>query len=583
MREETSHGEPFVIGRSNYVGNLESQTEKLHNARFFEHLPLEIFLKIIEYLPLSQRFQLLTICRTWNEKLKNHIRKNVYDYDFDNFDWPLTLSELKRTINMSKDTLQSITLGIVSSLDSDNCVQLLVFGKHADAHGMLDPGSDKLKRLDKLSSLRINSVTRVFYQFDFHPAIYKWTVFNQLRELRIRIENSPEVVNSLALGYFPNINVLEFSVGQEILKSTNDIVFLDPALISGKYKPQIQVTILRVGISAVPNSRNRFPYLQKDQSVAISPGSLQRLLQILPNLEEFYCININSRRVTDNMMNQRGTGLRLNLRQMTPKLRVLDLSYSKFRAMPLMPSTCEVMRMNFCGDMGLRTCETFRGKRYYSDVLDSEGDGYFLDDVPDEYLNLRKVSLIHNARVTEKLFDGLARCNTEILTSLNLHGCKQIDFSQKLSSGSDFCKHYKRYEFFDDPKLYTIAELMVHMFPNLEELYVGCNQTLDDSALRMFTLFDNLRLVEICTTSVSAPGVLNLLLKDQRGTIAGELKALFLKSDFSEFGIKIKNKLGDEQNSLSHLIVSKNLLPPAFIDAMADNGVTIDTIGSHIL
>ncbi|KAK7203065.1 hypothetical protein BZA70DRAFT_291500 [Myxozyma melibiosi] len=491
------------------------------------------------------------------------------------------MTELRLILDKSRKSIEEISLGLISSGEVDICTQLILYGKYKVGDKIIEPESEfSGYKLDSLRSLKFNTVSSVFDRLMDYHFVFKQSIFGQLEELRIRIENAPTVLKYFGFSEFPRLRVLECYTGQDIVgSSTNEVAFLDSLDEAGgdrdRYNQQPQLKVLRLGLPFKISKVNEFPYYRSRASVAISPQSLQRLLRLVPELEEFSCRMVNTRRVTDRMMNVRGAGLRLNLREMTPKLKTLDLSYSELRAMPLVPATCEVIRLDYCEKMGLRACETFRGVRYYTDVLDSEGDGYFLANMPDEYLNLCKVSLVHSAVETEKLFDGLVRCDTERLTHLNLHGCDQIDFSQSLPAKSDFCKNYKRYGFFDDPSRSPLAQLVVHIFPNLEELYVGGISSVDDATLDAFTMLENLRLLEITDTNTTLRGITHVLLKENTPTTTGDLQKSLALRQFDKFRTRLAS-MPIELFPLSRVIISEAVVADWFIDAFVEVGVVIE-------
>ncbi|KAJ8101903.1 hypothetical protein POJ06DRAFT_299839 [Lipomyces tetrasporus] len=492
----------WAMRRSNFQEDSDSTPSRVDPVY---RLPRELVLKILDQIPLPQRLQLLRVSRAWCSVLYKSL-PDVTDISLENCKWPITANKLHGLLTQGRGWITSVALGNVAYVDANACAELVMFGKTATRNGS---ESKQLQQRDLagVRAFRFDCCTSVFAERSRFAA--SWSVLPQLEELRVRIENSPELMQLLADGKLPRLRVLDCYAVEDIVRSSDDVIYLNDTI---QYGPQNQLKVLRLGGPA-PSSSG-FPYVQKLKASIISPRSLQRLLQLLPELEEFYCVNVNSRRITDDMLSRNRISLRLNLRELTPKLRVLDLSSSKMRAVPLVPASCEVINMDFCESLCIRNCETFRGIRYYDDVLDNEGDGYFLQEEADEYKNLRSISVVRSARPFEKIFDSLARCDGIKLRTLNLHGCQTIDFSAKLPSASDFAKYYERYGFEEDPQMFDSAELLVHMFPNLEELRVGCNDTVTDATMDAFKMLDNLRLLDVACTKVSEYGLSSVILKD---------------------------------------------------------------------
>ncbi|KAK9370636.1 hypothetical protein V1509DRAFT_263277 [Lipomyces kononenkoae] len=467
-------------------------------------LPRELVLKILDHLSLSQRLQLLRVSRAWCAAVCKSL-PDVTDLNLARCKWPVTVHKLHGFLAGGRGRITSVSLGNVAHEQANACAELVLFGNVLEDQRY---ENEILAQSDlaALRSFKFDCCTSVFE--DSYRFSSGWSVLPQLEELRIRIENSPEVIQLLAEGNLPQLRVLDCYAIQDIVRSSDDVIYLNDTV---KYAQHHQLKVLKLG--GPVSSSSEFPYVQQLKGCIISPRSLQRVLELLPELEEFSCVNINSRRITDDMLSRNRISLRLNLRELTPKLRVLCLSSSKMRAVPLVPATCEVINMDFCESLCIRNCETFRGVRYYDDVLDNEGDGYFLQEEADEYKNLCSISVARSLRPFEKIFDSLARCDGMKLTNLNLHGCLTIDFSAKLPSTSDFLKYYERYGFEEDPSMFHTAELLVHMFPNLEELRVGCNGTVTDATMDAFKMLDNLRVLDAACTKVTEYGLSSVILK----------------------------------------------------------------------
>ncbi|KAK9237426.1 hypothetical protein V1525DRAFT_426296 [Lipomyces kononenkoae] len=536
-------------------------------------LPRELVLKILDHLTLSQRLRLVRVSRAWYAAVCKSL-PDVTDLDLARCKWPVTVHKLHNFLKGGRGRIASISLGNVAHEHANACAELVLFGKVTD--NRYENQNLDQRYLAALRSFKFDCCTGVFEDSYRFSSGSSWSVLPHLEELRIRIENSPELIQLMAKGHLPRLRVLDCYAIQDIVRSADDVIYLNDTV---KYAQHHELKVLKLG-GPVP-SASEFPYVQQLKGCIISPRSLQRVLELLPELQEFYCVNINSRRITDDMLSRNRISLRLNLREFAPKLRVLCLSASKIRAVPLVPATCQVINLDFCESLCIRNCETFRGVRYYDDVLDNEGDGYFLQEEADEYKNLRSISIVRSSRTFEKIFDSLARCDGMKLISLNLHGCQTIDFSVKLPSTSDFLKYYERYGFEEDPNMFNSGELLVHMFPNLEELRLGCNETVTDATMEAFKMLDNLRILDVACTKVTEHGLSSVILKDfespdgQKNNIA-KLDGFHLKAT--------SGQMDWFRPVLKTVIVSRRQMSAKTINSFAVVGVHVNLVDhSHHL
>ncbi|KAK9451253.1 uncharacterized protein V1518DRAFT_408072 [Limtongia smithiae] len=460
--------------------------------------PEEILLEILAYIPLSQRYEMMRVCHAWSSAIRNCCTETLEHLDLERYPGPITYIRLYNILKSCQHCVTDISLGALAVADKEKCMKLVFFGITATDDECLD--------LKHVRSLRINTSTSLFTWIGYLQAQFSWSLFPQVEELRVRIENAPDVVNFLARGGLPRLRVLECYAAHQVIHADEEIVFLKEDII---YNRQPQLKVLKLGcVSNEP----RFPYTQSQKPTIISQASLLKVLQLLPGLEEFHCVNVNTRQITMDMWTRNRACLRLMLRTLTPELRVLNLSYSSLRAMPFLPPTCEVIKLDCCPDLCVRSCKTFRATQYYDDVLTSEGDGYFLVNIPDEYIGVREVSLARSTAPISKIFDGLARCNGDNLTSLNLHGCRTIDFMAPLpETASDFVKYHALYGFDILPTIFTVAELIVHRFPNLKILNVGCNNTVTNRTLDTFSMLDDLLELDVSCTAATHAGISALI------------------------------------------------------------------------
>ncbi|KAK9469720.1 hypothetical protein V1512DRAFT_256889 [Lipomyces arxii] len=491
-------------------------------------LPRELALAVLSYVPVLDRLPLLQVSQAWNEGVSQSLC-DITDLDLERAKWPAGMSVVAKLIGSAR-SVDRVALGKVPVRQADAWCETVLRGE----------AFANLRSFTLLTSTSVFSTLAAKLALGLDCA----DRLAQLRNLRVRVEHAPAVCELLAANVFPTLHTLDFYAEPTIVP---DKVWHGLLPHSDAHVVQYQLRILKIGGS--PALPWLFPYMQLPVCCNILPDGLQNLLCLVPNIEELHLVNVNLRYITRRLFLDRPLSLRLNLNLLTPQLKVLDVSYSKLRASPRLPTGCVVMRMDCTDTVSLRTCRTFRGTRYYTDVLDNENDGYFLAEDAAEYSSLTEVSMMRSVTGPDKIFDGLARCS-ERLTSLNLHGCTTLDFGRRVPPMCDFVAHFEQYGYDAPPGLYSsIADVIANMFPNLTKLWVGCNETVTDNTLQFFATL-SLTLLDVSSTSVTDSGI-------------------------------IKFVSGPAKSTIKQLVLTGEDLPEKLLSALRQAGVRLEELGGQ--
>ncbi|KAK9461209.1 uncharacterized protein V1516DRAFT_675286 [Lipomyces oligophaga] len=528
-----------------------------------KYLPSELLLKIFEFLGYPERCEAVRVSSSWHSLLYPNLEVNLTILDLRYSTNFLTIKQFARILNRSSRTLQEVFLDKVCILNYTFYAHLLLFGQTCfritskctcPTHIELDFGRPKA-----ITSLSFTQYVQGFkHMYTILPDSLSSGSFSPfLATLRVDLYNTLEIINLLIHEKLPALRVLECYQANTTFhnnsKSRREVGLASGAELNALANLDCFVSALEIfkigrpftfdnsiAVGDLSNPVFGPPQLPSREfsRVPIQSTTLQIILKFFPNLVEFHCTAVSSRMVSGSMLAGRRRGLRLDLAALTPNLKVLDLSGSDFLVMPKIPLTCNAVFLDFCSDsLNLRSSSTFRKVRYYTDVLDSEGDGYFAEEDLNEYKQLETISLFGKNLEAGKLFDGLARCNPDVLRSLDLHGVTGVDYSKDLScTSSDFCKNYQVYNFFSSPERFELSKLIVYLFPNLERVSVGSNSTFNDSSLDDFVVLDRLQVLECLDTSVTSTGVRkfdqgfqNLRKKTIRKNSRGEISDIFHK------------------------------------------------------
>ncbi|KAK9467948.1 hypothetical protein V1512DRAFT_246695 [Lipomyces arxii] len=470
-----------------------------------QHFPPEILSRILDEIPVLKWMQLRQVSRSWNSMILQLVR-SAQVLEIAEHKWPISAENFAALVKMSKGYVTAIILENVMYRDADSCAQLLLYGYSAQ-HKVLT-----LERRDvqNLRSLTLRFCTCMFKLWMLVPN-KDWMVAAQLRELCVRMENAPEVIYLLAEGRLPRLEVLECFGRYDIVDCVEDVVLLNDNRV---YEQHRNMKVLRLGRS-LP-ARSEFPYVQPSTDYSVSQRSLERVVSLLPELEELTCVKINTNKSSLLISGIQQRRPRLNLMELTPKLKKVDFSWSSILPAPLLPSTCQELSLNFLPTLsGLRSCRTEDGVRLYMDVFFEEVEVDASADVVEdqnEYRNLKTVNHAHSRLPASVIIDALARCDSQNLTRLNLHGCTKIDFaSRPPSHSSDFLRHTESYGYSFAEAPFNIAQLIPAMFPNMRVLLVGYNSTVTDSTLRALRPLRKLRYLDVSVTKVTDSGLEDLV------------------------------------------------------------------------
>ncbi|KAK9322381.1 hypothetical protein V1517DRAFT_323629 [Lipomyces orientalis] len=507
-------------------------------ADVFLKLPTEVLVHILGYIPTHQLFALQRVSKTWQQAIVCTPRL-WHVLDFTQTVQAVPVSAVRSALHYSGGNVSAVLITNVVHKDANACINVLF---RDDDDGVMNrdgvaatPGNANLR------TLQADFCTNFFSDWR-HFGSRELAGFQNLEELRVRFENSRDVVDMFALGMFPRLKVLDCYATYDLVKSYEAVTYLNAHRVSSKHlRPQPQLRVLRLG--GPTKIKDLFPYIWESKSYVTTVNGIQRLLKLTPHLEEFHCINI---RYGDGMLRlsvyeDTSWAQRLNLRELLPNLKVCNLDRSDLGGMPILPDTCESLYLdsNTCP----RLC--FRGTRGMS--LDNTDAAEFrlgvrlpaavaMDpELRHEYRNIKELFVFGLAR-SDRLIDRLARFDQHNLTSLNISFCK-IEWSDAYHVGTSATGLSSGYA----------SDLLCTMFPSLRKLGVA-HTDLTDRALVSFQQLNDLEYIDIAgNIQISADGVTRFLTRGYKNPAGEPINADELSrslyadaQDYHKFGCRLK-------------------------------------------
>ncbi|KAK9263317.1 hypothetical protein V1519DRAFT_382368 [Lipomyces tetrasporus] len=512
----------------------------------FLKLPTEVLVNILGYVPTHDLFSFQRVSKTWQQAIVCTPRL-WHVLDFTQTIQAVPVSAVRSALHYSGGNATSVLITNVVHKDANACMNLLFRDD-----GFINGDGVAATSGTNLQTLQSDFCTNFFSDWR-HFGSRELSRFQNLEELRVRFENSRDVVDMLALGMFPRLKVLDCYATYDLVKSYEAVTYLNAHRVSSKHlRPQPQLRVLRLG--GPTKIKDLFPYIWESKSCVTTVQGIQRLLKLTPNLEEFHCINI---RYGDGMLRlnvyeDTSWAQRLNLRELLPNLKVCNLDRSDLGGMPILPDTCESLYLdsNTCP----RLC--FRGTSGM--VLDNTDAAEFRlgvrlpaavpmePELRHEYRNITELFVFGLAR-SDRLIDRLARFDQHNLTSLNISFCK-MEWSDAHYVGANAVSTYMSELSFDGLSRGYVSDLLCDMFPSLRKLGVA-HTDLTDRALVSFQQLDHLEYIDIAgNIQITADGVTRFLTREYKNRAgdppidADELsRCLYAHpEDYEKFGCQVR-------------------------------------------
>ncbi|KAK9240955.1 hypothetical protein V1525DRAFT_393262 [Lipomyces kononenkoae] len=501
----------------------ESEEEEEEEVDLFLKLPTEVLAKILSYVPTHDLFSFQRVSKMWQQIIQC-TPKLWHTLDFAQTNPAVPLSAIQSGLGYAGGHVNEILISNIVHKDANAFMELQM------------PFEDAPVWLRRIRRFRADFCLRFFsdwrYLGDWHQ-----DPFRNFEELRIRFENSPEVVDMFALGQFPKLRVLDCYATYDIVKSYDAVTYLNAHRVKANtVRVQPQLRVLRLG--GPTKIKDLFPYIWESKTYVSTVKGIERLLKLTPNLEEFHCINIrygDGHQHLDVYEDGSSWAQRLNLRGLLPNLKVCNLDRSDLGGMPVLPDSCESLYLDSdtCPRLWYRTTAQETGDGGGGGmVMDNTDTAEFRMGVPmpstvavdsqlwDEYRNIRELFVFGLAR-SDRLIDRLARFDQHKLTSLNISFCK-IDWSNGLHVSEDRISMYMTDFSFHGLRHNGgyVSEVMCDMFPNLVRLGVA-HTDLNDKALGSFARLEQLEYIDISgNVQVTADGVTRFLTRDESMTAA---------------------------------------------------------------
>ncbi|KAK9447202.1 uncharacterized protein V1518DRAFT_429187 [Limtongia smithiae] len=465
-------------------------------------LPREIFAEILEQLPYHTRYVLRNLNSAWREAVRETWSMcNVVDF---------TGCRYAVTYDVFMDAIYSCQGGYHGSCGLDEICIGNVSAADVNRISMEVLGYTKIMR--PLRVLRLHHSAPAWYYIArtfLSPARTPYTRFANLQVLQVRMIDSAVVTELFANGMFPELRTLEFSAPYDICDYEHIRTFLTMHTSYAATQCTAQLEVLKLG-GSLPYS-DHFPYKQRSARTRIGEKSLKRLLSLVPKLRELYCVLVD---IVDGALEDAEVvhaaheiSTDMNLREVLPQLKVLDMSWSNSYHPVGVPASCEVLNFNFSNQ--------------------------WLRPIVSAVQDYRSLKVLGWARFgctqsDSAILDALVDCcDPKVLEGINLHGQKVIDYTRDmLRAGSrppresvmapltPRARVFERAEAYGiklDERPQPFLKVLAQVYPGLRKLALGFNESLTDDALLDLRDMRMLDYLDIASTSVTARGLVELL------------------------------------------------------------------------
>ncbi|KAK9366153.1 hypothetical protein V1509DRAFT_630681 [Lipomyces kononenkoae] len=525
-----------------------------------KRLPLELFQRILKYLPFRQLVRVQCVNRSWRVVILNTPELwATLDFRFAKPFGVVTVNLMRGYYSISKGHIKKFCLR--TTADSVSWGELAL--KHLASTGSENRQKKSraktkwsVKNLanigeSSLQYLSIESGER--YTFDnWHSfGTATWNVLSKLQILRVSAYSLSPIIHILLNGNLPNLYILDCYHDIHHGEDYMFIQFMDiPSPSDASYVPLNQIRIFNLGGSprikaGYPGGvsiRDVFdPEISTYLKVVIDPEGFHHLLQLFPNLERLSCVSV---RITENnfysddefsieyetgglvdpfeMHNPYDVYARswfgrdfdnfddrpdwagpidsYNFRRLdlrhNPKLETVRFSHTNMNKTPILPPSCKTFELRQTS-MAPRTVLSVKGKTRYCDAAAGEPS----DVVVNEYENLETLEVSYSEILSnEALLGALTRCDPNKLTSLSLRGSLLLRFD--LGSVVSYPQPGT-----PAARSQPLALNIVHLCPELRFLDLAEIEDINDSVVEHFHGLKYLETIDLSMTKVTIKGI----------------------------------------------------------------------------
>ncbi|KAK9377987.1 uncharacterized protein V2V93DRAFT_145929 [Kockiozyma suomiensis] len=392
----------------------------------------------------------------WNAAVLTSLR-SITKLDLRDSRWPLTITLITFILERCHLSLVDLTIDNLMVTDVRSVVRLLRNLQDDPAEVALD-----FPKLRSLSILHPEAALRYLYaEVDFPSHAPHFKHFEQLTRLTLPVEEPRDIIESIMLADFPNLLELNLTLSYDATRRQSKITFFNDLVTSYRH-PKLRV--LNIGGSPfMDDYRYPFPYSARNERAKISLSLVLYLMRLCPELIEFRCTYMD---IVNNNMFQHPLPIDhiiprfLNFAALNPRLRLLDMRYSRSCAEIEIPPTCKMSILKMVGKIP-HFCVTDYEDGVATEPL-SQSDRKF-------QLEIFDISGYQEAH-SQSIINALSRLNRRSLKILDISLCPDVDFDSRTSDTVEECE--------------TLLSNILFMFPKLETLSIGYNNRLHDGNLR---------------------------------------------------------------------------------------------------
>ncbi|KAK9320215.1 hypothetical protein V1517DRAFT_329987 [Lipomyces orientalis] len=480
-------GLPRALNRA--AGSLPSTNEKRRDP--LNMLPCDVVQYIFLRLSFPERIRLKQVCKSWDAHIRN--TPDLWKvWDFRDCKRPVAYTDILKISQIAQNICFEAYLENILIPDLDKALEVVF-----NVIGM-NPGV--------LSRLEINICTTIFDEYYYFSQSRKQGL-RQLRALKLPLDDSAAFVRLLASLNFPGLEEVFLFGDSPRHVETHALWFDIPGPDDAEFNLLPAMKRLRIGsqksTTSTQDHRNDFVIGMDFDSptVSLDPGSTNKLVAMMPNLDSFIYVRVKSRCIgkQDEIFQTR-----INLRR-NENLREVILTQSILINFPILPLNCQTVIIDACDVLPRVVEEDPDGRMRYLAPLPHE-DPYDIEDR--EYKSIEKFDASCAERMTD--YDSIylfGIFDPDKLTDFSIRYWIR-KFRMNLSFGDDIWEAPRPWRI-DEPGL-TPAHYITRMLPWLKRFDVSCTAT-NDTTLRIFRDLRALEYINLAGCNVTFQGVWFLL------------------------------------------------------------------------
>ncbi|KAJ8099453.1 hypothetical protein POJ06DRAFT_212427 [Lipomyces tetrasporus] len=546
------------------IDNREQENSKTKDPE--KRLPLELFQRVLKYLPFRQLVLVQSVSRAWRVVILNTPDLwTTLDFRFTK-PFGVTVNLMRGYYSISKGHIKKFCLRTTTDTVSwsELALKHIVSRSHENRRKTKTKATWNIKNMSNTgeSSLRYLSIeSGERYTFDNWHAFGTTTlnVLSKLEVLRVSAYSLSPIIHILLNGNLPNLYILDCYHDIRHGEDYMFIQFMDiPAPSDAAYVPLNQIKVFNLGGSPRIKAghpggvsvRDVFdPETSTYLKVVIDPEGFHHLLRLFPNLERLSCVSV---RITESdfysddefSMEYETGGLvdpfemynpydvyarswfgrdydgfddrpgdfagpidsynfrRVDLRH-NPKLETVRFSHTNMNKTPILPPSCKTFELRQT-PMTPRTLKHISGRTHYSDATTGDIDAVVLN----EYENLEMLEVSFSESLSnDELLGALSRCDPNKLKCLSLRGSMFVRYDMGASLGYPCSEPGTFSSACNSQKSRPLASQLVDLCPELRFLDLAENDDVTDSVIEQLHGLRHLEVIDLSMTRVTIKGI----------------------------------------------------------------------------